>query len=198
MTEDFNEFIHELGITKPILLGHSLGGKVAMMVALNNPELLNALIVVDVSPRNYSQNTEHLQLLTAMLSTDMSVAQSRSDVENQLTDKIKNRRLRQFLLKNVYWLDDDKLDWRLNLPVLRANLPRMFGGVDSESIFNKPALFVRGELSNYLPESDLELIRKNFPEAVIKTVASAGHWVHADAPEEFYRTVTGFLNTVLR
>ena len=195
MAEDIKEFIEELGLDDPILMGHSLGGKVAMLLALNNPGLLNKLIVVDVSPQAYTQNTEHLQLLNAMLSTDLSIAHSRSDVENQMKDKIKNQRLRQFILKNIYWKDNDKLDWRLNLPVVNANLPLILGGIESVALFTKPTLFIRGELSDYIKENDIEIIRKNFPEAIIKTLASAGHWAHADAPEEFYSTVTDFLNT---
>jgi pimeloyl-ACP methyl ester carboxylesterase len=195
MTDDITEFIEDLGLYNPILMGHSLGGKVAMLVALNNPDLLNKLIVVDASPRKYVQNTEHAHLLNAMLSADLSIARSRSDVEKQLKDKIKNQRLRQFILKNIYWKDNDKLDWRLNLPVLNANLPLMFGGIESLALFTKPVLFIRGGLSDYIRENDIEIIRKNFPEAVIKTLVSAGHWVHADAPEEFYRIVMDFLNT---
>jgi len=195
MTEDIKEFIDDLGLYNPILMGHSLGGKVAMLLALNNPGLLNKLIVVDVSPRKYTQNTEHLQLLNAMLSTDLSIAHSRSDVENQMKDKIKDQRLRQFIFKNIYWRDNDKLDWRLNLPVLNANLSLMFGGIESVTLFTKPTLFIRGGLSNYIRVNDIEIIRKNFPETVIKTLASAGHWVHADAPEEFYSIVIDFLNT---
>jgi len=195
MTEDISGLIEDLGLYKPILIGHSLGGKVAMMVALNNPDLLDKLIIVDASPRKYARITEHLQLLNAMLSTDLSIAHSRSDVENQLKDKIKNQRLRQFILKNIYWKANDKLDWRLNLAVLNANLPLMFGGLESASVFTKPALFIRGGLSNYLMEDDIELIRKYFPEAIIHTIASAGHWVHADAPEEFLTVVMDFLNT---
>jgi esterase len=195
MTNDINEFIYEHGLRNPVMMGHSMGGKVAMMVALNNPELLDRLIVVDVGPRKFPLNTEHLQLLNAMLSADLSVARSRSDVENQLVEKIKSKRLRQFLLKNIYWKSDDTLGWRLNLEVIHANLPLMFGGIESESVFTSPALFIRGGLSNYIGEEDIELIRKNFPDAIIRTIASAGHWAHADAPEEFYDIVTGFLNT---
>jgi len=195
MAEDINEFIYDHRIQNPVLLGHSLGGKVAMMVALNNPGMVGKLIIVDVSPGKYRTNTEHLQLLNAMLSTDLSVARSRTDVDHQLREKIRSMRLRQFLLKNIYWKDDGSLDWRLNLPVLHANLPLMFSGIDSETVFKKPALFIRGGKSDYITEEDTQLISENFPEAVIRTIPSAGHWLHADAPDEFRSIVTDFLNT---
>jgi len=195
MAEDINEFIDELGLSRPILMGHSLGGKVAMIVALDNPGLPGKLIIVDVSLRRYGQNPEHIQLLNAMLSTDLSVAHSRSDAELQLKGKIKSQRLRQFLLKNLTWDHNERLSWRLNLPVLNANLPMMSGGIESASVFNRPTLFIRGGDSNYVREEDYVQILKNFPQAIIKTIPSAGHWVHADAPEEFSKIVTEFLNT---
>jgi pimeloyl-ACP methyl ester carboxylesterase len=195
MMADIQEFIDVHKLHNPVLMGHSMGGKVAMLLALNKPELLNKLIVVDVSPRKYPQNTEHLQLLNAMLSTDLTIAHSRSEVELQIRDKIKSQRLRQFLLKNLYWNDHDQLEWRLNLPVLNASLPLMFGGIESDTVFTRPVLFIRGSLSGYIKEEDIEAIRKNFPDAIIKTLPGAGHWAHADAPEEFFLSVTDFLNT---
>jgi esterase len=195
MTEDINEFIEEHGLSSPVVLGHSMGGKVAMMVALNTPDMADKLIVVDVSPGKYGQNQEHLRLLNAMLSTDLTVARSRSDVENQVKGKIKSQRLRQFLLKNIYWDRPDRLSWRLNLAVLNNNLPLLSAGVESTSLFTKPALFIRGGMSTYIRAEDEGLIRKNFPGAILKTIASAGHWVHADAPEEFTETVMEFLST---
>jgi esterase len=195
MTEDVHEFIEEHGLSNPVVLGHSMGGKVAMMAALDNPDIVDKLIIADVSPRKYVQNQEHLQLLNAMLSTDLSIANARSDVENQLKEKIKSQRLRQFLLKNIYWDRNERLSWRLNLAVLNHNLPLLSAGLESAAEFTKPALFIRGGMSQYIRAEDEDLIRKNFPGAILKTIASAGHWVHADAPEEFRKTVMEFLST---
>lgn len=129
-----------------------------------------------------------------MLSTDLSVARSRSDAEDQLKEKIGDQRIRQFL-KNIFWKDDDTLAWRLNLPVLKASMNQVFEGIRSSNVFTGPTLFIRGGLSDYVTEEDTGLIRKNFPEARIRTIASAGHWIHADAPDEFLKVVLDFLNT---
>jgi len=193
LVEDLGEFLENNNIIAPVLIGHSLGGKTAMLFALEFPELIKKLIVVDISLRKYPPNGEHQQLINAMLAVDFSSAGSRMDVERQLEKAVESKVLRQFLLKNVYWRNKTMLDWRLNLPALNENLPLVFEGVTSDRQFDKPVLFIRGERSPYITDSDHLEIYKKFPQAVITTIPNASHWVHADAPVEFFRLVDAFL-----
>ena len=194
LVEDLNEFMEDHNLISPIIIGHSLGGKTAMLFALEHPEQVKKLIVVDISLRKYPANQEHQQLINAMLVVDFSQARSRTDVEKQLEGLVENEKLRQFLLKNVYWRNKTTLDWRLNLPALNDNLPTLFEGVITDKQFDKPVLFIRGGNSRYIMESDYPEIYKKFPQAVITTIPNASHWVHADAPVEFFRIVYGFLS----
>jgi len=152
------------------------------------------LVVVDISLRKSLPNREHQQLLSAMMGIDFSIVKSRSDVDNQLHAQVKSAKLRQFLLKNVYWRDRHSLDWRLNLHVINENLLSIFEGVDITGVYPGPALFIRGELSDYILDTDIADLKMKFPGAEVKTIANASHWVHADAPGEFFNLVKNFLD----
>jgi esterase len=115
-------------------------------------------------------------------------------VNRQLERTIHSLRLRQFLLKSVYWLDDKTLDWRLNLHAINENLLNIFEGVDVHGLYNGPVLFIRGGRSDYIRDEDLGELKNKFPGAVVKTIPEAGHWVHADAPGEFLEVVRVFLD----
>jgi esterase len=114
-------------------------------------------------------------------------------VEKLLMRTIESRKLRQFVLKNLYWRERGKMGWRLNIKAINENLHAVFEGVTVSGEYGGPSLFIRGGLSGYISDEDLEMIRKKFPGAVVKTIAQATHWVHADAPGEFYEIVSGFL-----
>jgi esterase len=161
---------------------------------LHHPRLVKKLIVVDISLRRSPPSTEHQNLINAMRAVDFSRATSRSDVERQLQPLVKSEKLRLFLLKNVYWRDRDRLDWRLNLKAIDENLLTIFEGINETGSYRGPALFVKGALSPYVQEEDIPEIEKKFPGAVVKTISAAGHWVHADAPGEFLSIVLEFLN----
>jgi pimeloyl-ACP methyl ester carboxylesterase len=193
LVEDLVEFTEENNLKEIILIGHSLGGIIAMQFALQNSSLVKKIIVVDISLRKYQNYDDHQQLINAMLSVDFSYARKRSDVEKQLMNTIKSVKLRQFLLKNVYWRNKDTLDWRLNLAGLHENLPLIYESTTDEKQFTGPALFIRGGLSDYILDEDLDEICKKFPRAELSTVPNATHWVHADAPEEFLEIVSRFL-----
>jgi esterase len=196
MEDDVMELIEDAGIRNPILIGHSLGGKVAMNFALHHPEMVKKLVVVDISLRNYSGNREHQHLLNAMLHADLSVARSRSDVERQLLNDVPDVRLRQFLMKNVYWREKNRLDWRPDLNSINENLFSVFEGVTAAGLYAGPSLFIRGSLSTYVTDEDIQYIKMKFPGAVVTTIANASHWVHADNPGEFFSVVSGFLGRV--
>lgn len=193
LNEDLLEFIEQQGLENPVIMGHSMGGKVAMRYTLENPGDVAALIVVDTSMRTYVSHTHHRALIDAMRSVDFSKMASRKDVEKQLLGTISSRRIVKFLAKNLYRKEKDLLDWRINLEALDLNLDSMYDGVFYSTVFNKPALFVRGGDSDYIIEEDIPVMRKNFPNIDIAVIEKGTHWVHADDPEAFFMHVSKFL-----
>ena len=194
LENDITELVEEIGSDRIFLIGHSLGGKTAMFFALHHPEIVRKLVVVDISLRKSPPDSEHQLLLNAMMDVDFSEANSRSDVEKQLQQTVKSQKLRQFLMKNVYWRDRHSLDWRLNLRAINENLMSVFEGVDVSGSYPGPALFIRGGSSEYVRDSDLDDLKMKFPGSELETIANASHWVHADAPGEFYSLVKNFLD----
>jgi len=170
-----------------------MGGKVAMRFALENPEKVKKLIVVDTSLRTYVRFNYHQNLIDTMLSVDFDLVSSRNDVEEILMKKIEDERIVQFLSKNLYWKEKNRLGWRLNLDAIGNNLENMYDGVFFSTRYERPTLFIRGGMSDYIIDPDLPAIYENFPEAKVETIETGTHWVHADAPEEFYRIVKNFL-----
>lgn len=193
LENDVLEMIETWGLTEVILIGHSLGGKTAMFFALHHPEMVKKLVVVDISLRKSLPGGEHQQLLDAMLAVDFSHVRSRNDVDSLLREKVPNRRIRQFLLKNIYWRDRHRLDWRPDLRSINDNLLAIFEGVDVQGRYEGPVMMIRGGLSGYVEDSDLNDLSVKFPGAEVETIANASHWVHADAPGEFFSLVNGFL-----
>jgi len=194
LEDDLLGLMEEFSLNNIILLGHSLGGKTSMNFALHHPLSIKKLIIVDIGLKKAPGNTEHQMLIDAMLSVDFSKARARSDVERQLETKVHSLRLRQFLLKNVYWRDKSTLDWRLNLQAINNNLLNVFEGVDFPGQYKGPVLFIRGGRSDYIEEQDLRDLQNKFPGAIVKTIPEAGHWVHADSPGEFLEAVRTFLD----
>ena len=193
LTDDLSEFIETHHLEKPVILGHSMGGKVAMRYTLEHPASVDRLIVVDTSLRTYYRFNYHLKLIDAMLSVDFSVSKTRSDVEDRLREKIQDERLIFFLLKNLFWKEKGKLGWRPNLQAISYHVDSMYDGVFYSTRFNRPALFIRGGQSDYILDEDIPGILQNFPQAEIITIEQGTHWVHADEPEAFYNLVNNFL-----
>ena len=193
LVDDLAEFIDNLGLQDPILIGHSMGGKVVMRYTLENPELVSKIVLVDVSLRTYVTHTYHQQLIQAMMDANLEGIKVRQDVEKQLEESVKSERIRQFLMKSLYWKDKNKLGWRLNLESLYENLEFMYDGVFFSTKFHGPALFIRGGQSDYVTDDDFKAIFESFPNAEIQTIMNGTHWVHADEPDEFYNLVDKFL-----
>jgi len=193
LADDLVEFIEQQKIEMPVILGHSMGGKVAMRYTLENPDDVSALIVVDTSMRTYVSHTHHRSLIDAMKSVNFSKGTSRQEVETHLSATIKSGRIVQFLMKNLFWKEKDLLGWRINLEAIDLNLDSMYDGVFYSTVFDHPALFIRGGKSDYIIEEDIPVIRKNFNNMDLATIDDGTHWVHADAPEEFYGYVSQFL-----
>ncbi|MFC1731908.1 alpha/beta fold hydrolase [candidate division KSB1 bacterium] len=193
LVDDLLEFLEDHQIQNPIILGHSMGGKVAMRFALENPDIVEKLIIIDISPRGYDHSHHHASLIMAMKSVDFEKVSSRKDVENQLITQIQNPRIIQFLMKNLYWKDKTNLDWKINLDAICDNITALFEAVKSEHPFTKSTLFVKGGKSNYIIDDDFSLIHHHFPKALIKTIDHATHWVHAEAPNELCAILSQFL-----
>lgn len=193
MVEDLKHFIEEHEIEAPVILGHSMGGKVAMSFAVKYPSLLRSLVVVDISPRSYP--IHHDEILTGLASIDLDSLTSRNEADKQLAKFVSDGSIRNFLLKNLARDEDGKFIWRLNLPIIRMKIERVGVGLGGEAKFNKRTLFIRGALSNYIEMDDYPLITERFPMASIETIEGAGHWVHAEKPELFLQVCRQFLES---
>lgn len=196
LTDDLMEFIEEHNIEDPVLLGHSMGGKVAMRFALENPGIISKAIVVDISMRAYTSRNHHKKIIEAMRAVDFSKAKNIADVGKQLNETIPENRIRQFIMKNLYYLDNrGSLGWRVNFEAICHNMDEMFDRIRLDEKYENPSLFIRGGASDYVRDEDLEQIRSNFPASQIETIEGASHWVHADKPADFRKLVVDFLGS---
>lgn len=175
------------------LLGHSMGGKVAMTLALGYPERLAQLLVLDIAPR-FSDMEHQDDIVAGLQAVDLSTIQNRQQAEAALAPHIRQLGVRQFLLKNLYRREDNSFAWRINLPVLSANLAAIGEEIDSARPFLKPTLFLRGGKSDYItPDDKLTCIPALFPNSQVVTVPDAGHWLHAEKPDEVFDLVKNFV-----
>lgn len=191
MTRDVYGYCKHHHLENVIILGHSMGGKVVMQFAVEYPVLVEKLIVADIAPKYYRPH--HQDILTGLSAVDFSKKPERSDVEEILKQHIPEFGVRQFLMKNLYWKEPGQLAFRFNLEVFLNNTEEIGKPLDETAVFEKPTLFIRGGASNYIKDEDFDSIRKHFPVSEIKTIAGAGHWLHAEKPEEFCNLVLEFL-----
>lgn len=199
MAADLHELLTDMGLEKPVLLGHSMGGKTVMQYALTyrNGEADEAtgrfskLVVVDIAPRAYP--IHHAELIRGLKAIDLASLKSRNEADAVLSQYEPLPVVRQFLLKNLFRNEQNQFDWRLNLPVIEKELEGIGGQLRSEHPITAPTLFIRGALSNYIRESDYAPIRQLFPNVTILTIDGASHWVQAEKPAEFVAALMGFL-----
>ena len=193
MVQDLDNYLTHHGISQAIIVGHSLGGKVAMQFALNHPQKVAKLVVVDIAPKAYPPH--HHDILAALSAVDMEKMANRADVQQELQKHIHDMGVLQFLLKNVYRISGtNTLDWRFNLNILSNKYEEFITpGIQQTGSYVGPTLFLAGEQSNYILPSDEASIKKLFPNAQIQQVSKAGHWVQAENPKEFNERVMAFL-----
>jgi pimeloyl-ACP methyl ester carboxylesterase len=192
MAEDLAEFIDVHELAAPDVLGHSMGGKTAMQLALLHPERIRRLVVVDIAPRGYPPR--HRQLLEAMLALDPAACESRAQMEERLGPSVPVLATRRFLLKNVVRAGPgESFRWRFGLREIAANYARLGGAVESSAPFGGEALFIRGEHSDFLREDDWPGIRALFPGAVLRAIPRSGHLPHTENPTSFCEEVVTFL-----
>lgn len=202
LANDLLELLVDLNLERVILLGHSMGGKAAMGFAIDHPEKVSSLIVVDIAPWEHKLSTniisEHRQIINGLLSIPISTLTSRNQADSLLSEWVNSEYTRQFLLKNLKREQNGHFSWKLNLSAIANNLSNLMSEIEPKSqnkLCGTKTLFIKGELSNYIPlgkEGDLKNI---FPNSNIITIKDSGHWVHAEKPKDFLNAVLTFLNS---
>lgn len=191
MAADLTQLIDNLKLEKTHLIGHSMGGKAVMRLAQLHPEKIDKLIVADMGLKAYPPH--HELILKGLNSIDFNTTTSRSEAEKSMSQFIQDNSVRQFLMKNLYWVEPGKkMAWRMNVAVLEKEMPQILIALPQETC-SMPTLFIRGAMSNYILDEDLEEIEAQFPNYTLETIDGAGHWVHAEKPQEFSDAVLKFL-----
>lgn len=190
MVDDLVEFLADRGLPQATLIGHSMGGKTVMNFALQHPEKVSKLVVVDIAPRAY--NLEHYTLVEAMCELPLSSLKSRNDADTLLAEKVPEPDVRQFLLKNLQRSAEGGFSWKPNLPIIREKLGNVGVGLLDDGTYDKPTLFIRGARSAYIKDTDRDEIIRRFPKATLETL-DTGHWVQAEKPQEFVEVVSRWL-----
>ncbi|HEX9152563.1 MAG TPA: alpha/beta fold hydrolase [Flavobacterium sp.] len=191
MVQDVFEYCQAHNLENINIIGHSMGGKVAMLLATKHPKLVDKLIVADIGPKFYPQH--HQDILAGLNAVDFSIKPSRNEVEEIMSKYIPDFGTRQFLMKNLYWKEPGQLAFRFNLAVFNTKMDEIGIPLPENLVFDKPTLFIRGGNSNYILDSDFENIKHHFPKARLETIPNVGHWLHAENPAVFYQTVITFL-----
>ncbi|WP_017730009.1 alpha/beta fold hydrolase [Nafulsella turpanensis] len=193
MAADLEEFITGHKIEDPVIMGHSMGGKTVMKFALSHPDLLQKLIVVDIAPRYYP--VHHEVILQGLQAIDINSLKTRREADATLAEYVPELGVRQFLLKNLGRKTEGGYEWKINLPVINEKIENVGEGLKEEEHFEKPTLFIRGANSGYIKDADKALIQQIFPQSQVQTITGAGHWMHAEKPEEFEKVVRAFLES---
>lgn len=191
MVEDLLIYLQHHQLKNIFLLGHSMGGKTGMLFAVTFPEMIDKLIVADIAPRYYPPH--HESILKALNSVDFALVKSRDDVDLIFKKYIPELGVRQFLMKNVYRKSKNKFAFRFNLESLTDNNDEVGDGLPDFTEYSGETLFLKGENSGYISSEDTYLIKSHFSNSKIITIPDAGHWMHAENPNEFYRIVAEFL-----
>lgn len=191
MAADLREFLIDQQLDNPILMGHSMGGKVVMQYVMTYPGTYQKLVVVDIAPKFYP--IHHAELIRGLKAIDLLGLKSRTEADTVLQPYEPALSVRQFLLKNLYRNEQGQFDWRLNLPVIERELHGVGEELTNPRIVTDPTLFIRGNESPYILDEDIPMIKRIFPNAQIETIQGAGHWVQAEKPVEFVEVLMTFL-----
>lgn len=192
LAEDLREFMEAQWMYEATIIGHSMGGKTAMQFALNYPDMVEKLVVVDIGPQQYTGG--HQNIFDALLAVDLPTLQNRKAAEAQLATRIDSQAVRQFLLKNLTInKESGQYEWKMNLPVIYKNYQDILTAITSDDTYNGDTLFIKGGKSDYLSPSDMTNIQTLFPNAALNIIPEAGHWIHAETPQEFGMMVREFI-----
>lgn len=191
MANDILRYCQHYNLPNVSIIGHSMGGKVAMLFATTYPEMVEKLIVADIGPKYYPPH--HQDILAGLNAVDFASKPDRTAVEEILYPFIPDFGTRQFLMKNLYWIESGQLAFRFNLPVFNAKIETIGEALPSENHFDKPTMFIRGGNSKYILDSDVVNIQQHFPNFKLVTIPNVGHWLHAENPKLFFEETSRFL-----
>ena len=191
MTEDVINYLAYQKIDSCCIMGHSMGGKIAMQLAMEKPELVEKLVVVDIAPKFYPKH--HDYILDGLALLEENQLESRKKADELLSEKIDEKGIRQFLLKNLFRDENNRLTLRINLKAIRENLDEIGKGLPGDAQFLGSTLFIKGQNSTYIENTDEKIIQHHFPNADFISIENAGHWVHAEQPTAFFKTVNDYL-----
>ena len=192
MAEDVYNFIQEMGISSAHILGHSMGGKVAMKLSHHYPQCVDKLIVADIAPVTYQHDYD--EIIKAIFALDLPAITNRKNADIALTPGITDQRIRLFLLQNLAF-DKEVPYWKLNWVSIKSHMDLITGFEDiSEYLIENESLFIRGELSDYVTQDTWFLIQRHFNNSKLHTLDSAGHWLHAEQPKAFATEILSFLS----
>ncbi len=192
MAQDLFELMNYLGDEKAIVMGHSMGGKTAMVFSQKYPHKLSALVIVDIAPKLYIPS--HIDFFNAFKSIDFTKIQNRKEADEALLPYASVLSIRQFLLKNIEAIPEGGYKLKINIHAIEDYYHEIIDQIPLTISLNIPVCFILGEKSGYLKEGDKPYINSHYPAVEYKTISKAGHWVHADNPEEFIQTLRQFFN----
>lgn len=193
LSDDVINYMDHHNIDSAYVMGHSMGGKTAMQLATSHPERVTKLIVADIAPKYYPPH--HDFIFNGLSHLDFDQISDRREADDELAKHIKVKGIRQFLLKNLYWVKKEKLGFRFNFDVLKNRMEEIGENIFPNAIYDGPTLFLRGDRSEYIQPNDFAEIKRHFPNAQIETIDKAGHWLHAENPKQFYEKSFSFLNS---
>ncbi len=193
MAEDIKHLATSLGFDTIEIIGHSMGGKTAITFADEYGAMVDKLVVVDIAPRPYP--IRHRAIIEGLLSIQLDELKSRKEASDQLSKYVTDLGIRQFLLKNLDRDDENGFKWKLNLEVINDHLENVGLHTYPKNIIDIPTMFIRGIHSDYISDDDILEIRGHFSNVTVESIGNAGHWVHAEQPEAFYKTVKDFLDS---
>lgn len=193
MANDIVVFCEANELEKVDVIGHSMGGKVAMVLALKFPYLIHNLVIVDIAAGKVHASANHKLLFEAIRAVEIEAVTNRSEIQHKLFEKLGDEKIVKLLLKNVARGEGGRYHWKINVAVLEATLPEIIGAIPCKGIFTGRTLLITGGQSHYVSEADEALLLDLFPMMTTHTIQDAGHWLHAEAPEAFYDRVLAFL-----
>lgn len=192
MARDVKKVLEHEHIKRCYVIGHSMGGKIAMMLAFENPQLVERLEILDISPRKFDHPLEHVGFIDAMGKVNLKNAKRRLDVEEQLAKYNFDKRVLLFLMKNLSYSHEHGFRWKPYLKSIYKNIEEIGKGLENHGTYNGPALFIRGGRSDYILDKDLPVMKELLPNYQLVTLPESGHWIHVDDPEGFLEATERF------
>jgi esterase len=191
MADDLRELLERQEISEAHVVGHSLGGKAAMQFAISYPDRVKKLVIVDIAPKAYPPSQR--SILAALDQLELQSFKSFGEIDAALAPAIPELAIRQFLMKNIARVPNSGFRWRIDIASIGKSYDHLTKAIIPARRYDKPACFVRGGRSDYIQDTDLPSIRAIFPRAELATIAGAGHWLHAEATDEFLRVLIAFV-----